>query len=49
MEADAWDNAFFVMGTDRAAKILKDHKDLEVYIIYKGSDANIRELIINSN
>jgi thiamine biosynthesis lipoprotein len=48
MEADAWDNAFFVMGTGRAAEFLKNRKDLEAYIIYTGPNAKIREIIINS-
>jgi thiamine biosynthesis lipoprotein len=49
MEADAWDNALFVMGAERAAKFLKERKDLEVYIIFKGPDKLIRELIINGD
>ena len=48
MAADAWDNALFVMGADRAAKFLNARKDLEVYIIYKGPDATIHELSVNS-
>jgi thiamine biosynthesis lipoprotein len=49
LQADAWDNALFVMGAHQAAKFLKDRKDLEVYIIYNGPGAMIQELIINKN
>jgi thiamine biosynthesis lipoprotein len=49
MVADAWDNALFVMGADRAAKFLNARKDLQVYIIYKGQDHLIREMPINTN
>lgn len=35
MTADAWDNALFVMGRDRAIRLLGRHPELEVYMVYQ--------------
>ncbi len=32
--ADAWDTAFMVMGLEKAITVLKDHKELEAFLIY---------------
>jgi len=43
MEADGWDNGFFVLGTERAFTILQDHPELELRMIYLDKNGNIRD------
>ncbi len=41
--ADAWDNAFFVMGVDAASKYLQQRKDLNALIIYRDNHGEIHK------
>lgn len=43
MTADAWDNALFVMGRERALKLLRRHPELEVYMVYKDERGRYRD------
>lgn len=41
--ADAYATAFMVLGLHDAKKVLNEHKELEAYFIYTGSDGNLKE------
>jgi len=43
MEADGWDNGFFVMGIEKAFATLQDHPELELRMIYLDKQGNIRD------
>jgi thiamine biosynthesis lipoprotein len=43
--ADAWDNAFFVMGVDAVARYLQQRKDLSVFMIYRDKEGEIRQFV----
>ncbi len=43
MKADAWDNALYVMGVEKAMKYLKTRTDLEAYIIYRDKDGKVKD------
>ena len=36
--ADAWATAFMVMGHERAMEVLKNHPELDAFLIYSGKD-----------
>jgi FAD:protein FMN transferase len=43
MVADAWDNALYVMGVDRAMQFLQTRNYLQVYMIYRDKDGVVKD------
>jgi thiamine biosynthesis lipoprotein len=43
ISADAWDNAFFVMGWQASLDLLNNRDDLQAYFIYTDEKGNIRD------
>jgi FAD:protein FMN transferase len=43
MVADAWDNALYVMGVDKAMQYLQTRNDLQAYMIYRDKDGVVKD------
>jgi thiamine biosynthesis lipoprotein len=41
--ADAWDNAFFVMGIENSLEAIRNKPGIEAYMIYKNKEGAIRD------
>ncbi|WP_229213650.1 FAD:protein FMN transferase [Dyadobacter psychrotolerans] len=41
--ADAYDTAFFVMGVEETKRFIKKEKDLDVYLIFTGTDGKLND------
>jgi thiamine biosynthesis lipoprotein len=45
IKADAWDNALYVMGMEKAMQYLEKRKDLEAYIIYRSREGVVKDTV----
>lgn len=43
VKADAWDNALYVMGVEKAMQYLGTRTDLEAYIIYRDKEGHVKD------
>lgn len=43
MKADAWDNALYVMGVEKAMKYLQTRNDLQAYIVYRNKEGVVKD------
>jgi thiamine biosynthesis lipoprotein len=43
MVADAWDNALYVMGIEKAIQYVQTRNDLQVYMIYKEKNGQLKD------